>query len=59
MKVITGELFNTSFGKMIIPKEQTELFSVGDAVLYHGKKYSILAIVPPTKPNAKWALKVE
>lgn len=59
MKVITGQMFDTSFGRMIIPEEQKEHISVGDHVIYHEKEYSVLAIIPPTKVSAKWALKVE
>lgn len=58
MKVVTGKIYNTSFGTMFIHNEQAEHFSVGDCIEYNRKKYKIDAIVSPTKPEAKWSLKI-
>lgn len=59
MKKLTGEMFDVSFGKLIIHAEQSESFAIGDMVEFERKIYQITAIIPPTKPNGKWALKVK
>ena len=58
MKVVTGDKFNTSFGMLIVYNEQNETFSVGDAVEFDGKEHCVKAIIPPTKPDGKWALRI-
>ena len=58
MKTIAGEMFNTSFGKIIIPVEQTAKYSIGDAVLFEGQEYTVLSVIPPTKPGGNWSLQV-
>ena len=58
-KVITGKKFNTSFGTMIIHNEQDTRLSKGDNVNFENMDYSIVAIVPPTRPDGKWALQVD
>lgn len=59
MKVITGEMISTSFGKMLVYKEQQELLSVGDKVLANDEPYIIRRIYPPSRPSAKWAAELE
>ena len=58
MRVITGDKLNTSFGVMLIHNEQTELFSVGEQIMFDNTIYKIEAVIPPTKPNGKWALRI-
>lgn len=58
MKVITGKMFNTSFGKIIVHNEQTEKLFVGESVVYNGDTLQIKNIIPPTKPDGKWSLSV-
>ncbi len=57
-KAITGTIHNTSFGLFIIPDDQKMVLSVGDTVCLKGQNYAIIGIVPPTRPDAKWSLKV-
>ena len=58
MKAITGAIHNTSFGLFIIPDDQKTAFSAGDIVCLKGQNYVTIGIVPPTRPDAKWSLKV-
>ncbi len=58
MKVIAGERFNTSEGEMIIPNNQKDHFAVNDRIWLDGYEYYVDAILPPSKPGAKWALKI-
>ena len=58
-KVITGKKFNTSFGTMIIHNEQNTKLSKGDDVNFENMNYSVVAVVPPTRPDGKWALQVD
>ena len=58
MKVVTGDKFNTSFGMLIVHNEQDEVFAVGDSIKYDGTEHRVKAIIPPTKPDGKWALQI-
>ena len=57
-KVITGKIINTSFGKMVIHNEQDEHLYVGEKIIIDGTIREILCIIPPSKPESKWALMV-
>lgn len=59
MIVITGDKFNTTFGTMLIPTDQTLRVSVGDIIKYENNEYTVERIVPPTKPDGKWALEIK
>lgn len=56
MKVITGEVFNTSFGKIIAYNEQHLVISVGEPISFNGGNYVVKEIIPPTKPDGLWSL---
>ena len=58
MKVITGKMFSTSLGKMIVHNKQLEEFAVGDNIFFDGNVYIIKGIIPPTNPEGKWSLSV-
>ena len=57
-KVITGKLFNTSFGRIIVYNEISMNFSVGETVLFNNEPYLINDIMPPTSPDGRWAVMV-
>ena len=57
-KVIIGEIFNTKIGTMIVHNEQNDKFSIGDKIIFDNMDYSIVGIVPPSKPDGKWSLEV-
>ena len=59
MRVITGEIFNTSFGKILVHNEQDEIISVGEKVSCDNKLYTVMKIMPPTKFDGKWSLVVQ
>lgn len=59
MKAITGEMFRTSAGLMLIHNEQDKQFAVGERIVHNGREYAVKEIVPPTRPMAKWSLCVE
>ena len=56
MRTVTGELFHTRIGEMLVYNEQEEAFSVGERISYGGLPYIIKRIVFPSKPKAKWSL---
>ena len=58
MKVVTGNMFNTSFGKILVHNEQNEKFVVGEKINHEGNTLEIKNIIPPTKPDGKWSLVV-
>jgi len=58
-KQITGELFDTTWGKMIVYNEQDTCISEGDRVIFEGVEYSVISIIPPSRPEAKWSLQVK
>lgn len=58
MRVITGEMFNTSFGTMVVLPALEDVIRVGDKVKYDGNVYEVKGIVPPTRPDGKWSIKI-
>lgn len=58
-KVITGKLFNTSFGKVIVQNDTDVVVSVGETVLFCGAMYSVKDIIPPTKPEGKFSIVID
>lgn len=59
MKVVTGKLFNTTFGKVLVHNEQAERISVGERISHNNETYTVKEIMPPTKIDGKWALAVQ
>lgn len=59
MIVITGQIIKTSFGEMIIHNEQNDHLEVGEMIEIDGMARKIKAILPPSKPDAKWSLMLE
>lgn len=58
MKAVTGKMFNTSFGTILVHNEQDERFTVGERITYEGNTLEIQNIIPPTTPDGKWSLVV-
>lgn len=58
-KQITGELFETTWGKMIVYNEQYTYISEGDRITFEGTEYLVIRIISPSRPEAKWSLRVE
>ncbi len=58
MITITGKKFTTSFGVFVVHNEQTEPIRRGDTVVYEREEYTVLEIVPPTKPEDKWSVRI-
>ena len=56
MKVLTGEIINTSFGEILLYNEQELPISVGDTVIISGVTREVTKIHPPSVPGGKWAL---
>lgn len=59
MTVITGKSFNTSWGAMIVLPTPPNGNIVGERIKFHGDLYTVKAIIPPSRPGAKWSLQVE
>ena len=59
MKVITGQIIKTSFGEMVIHNEQDDHLAVGEMIEINGMARRIKAILPPSKPDAKWSVMLE
>ena len=59
MKVITGNQFNTSIGKMIVPDNQESIYRKGEKILYEDKDYTIQQVISPSVPDGKWSLMIE
>lgn len=59
MKVITGKMFNTAFGKIIVYNEQSFLISNGERVNFDGITVTVKKVIAPTKPGEKWSVLVE
>ena len=59
IKELTGELFATSFGEILVYNEQEELLSLGDIVLYDGSEREILNLLPPSRSDGKWAVELK
>jgi len=58
IKVIIGKEFNTSFGKFVIPDNQTEIISVNETINYGGILYKVKNIVFSSRPNGKWSIEL-
>ena len=58
MRVITGEIFNTSHGMIIVHNEQNLDISAGDVIRFNGQDYKVKRLIPPTTPNSKWSIKI-
>lgn len=58
MIAITGEKINTSFGTMIILDSETHRITVGDTIVHNNERYIVKELIPPTRPEAKWAIRI-
>lgn len=58
-KELTGELFVTSFGEILVYNEQDKLLSIDDIILYDGSEREIQNILPPSTPDGKWAVELK
>ena len=58
MRTVSGKLFHTRMGKMLVYNEQDERFSLGEKVFYDGLPYIIKHIVFPSKPEAKYSMEI-
>ena len=58
VKEITGQLFETSFGTMIVYDDQSAVIALGDSIRFDGSHYKVEAVIPPSKPEGKWSLRV-
>ena len=59
MKVVTGQQFNTSIGKMVIPDDQEMFMKQGEIIFFEGKRYSIARLVMGCGPGAKHSIEIE
>lgn len=59
LKELTGELFVTSFGEILVYNEQDKLLSIDDIILYDGSEREIQNILPPSTPDGKWAVELK
>ena len=59
LKKLTGELFVTSFGEILVYNEQDKLLSIDDIILYDGSEREIQNILPPSTPDGKWAVELK
>ena len=57
-KVIIGNMFVLQNGIAIVHEDQEEQFTIGEVVVYEGRKYTVKSIVPPTRPDGKWSIMV-
>ena len=57
-RVITGEKFITSFGTMVVLPVLENVIRVGDKVIFNGNVYEVEAVIPPTRPDGKWSVKI-
>ena len=59
MIFLTGTKFETAQGVVIVYNEQRVRLSVDDVVSFEGEDLIIKQIIPPTRPNGKWAIEVK
>lgn len=61
MEKLTGKVFNTSFGKVIIHDQQEELLRMGDIIEYDNKPYRIIGVpmMAGGTPTTKISLVIE
>ena len=59
MIAITGEVFHTASGMIVVPNEQNRVITKGQTVTVNGTSRTILAVIPPTAPDGKWSLKLK
>jgi len=58
LKIVNGELFHTSFGKMIVLNEYVNV-STGEVIQCNGNDYYVKRMIAPSRPQAKWSIEVE
>lgn len=58
MKKISGDLYRTIYGMAIVCNEKEPTLSAGDKVKFEGSAYTVVQVIPPPKPDSKWALEV-
>lgn len=58
MIAITGTVFNTANGMIVVHNEQNVAIIKGQTISVNGTPRTILAVIPPTAPDGKWSLKL-
>ena len=58
MKVITGNQFNTRYGKLIVPDDQESIYRIGERIRFENDEYTIQQVISPSVPDGKWTLMV-
>lgn len=58
MRTITGEVFHTIYGTLLIPDEQDRIYRAGEKLVCAGLPFVIDRILAPTAPGGQWALKL-
>lgn len=60
MKVLTGKMFRTTHGSLIIIDNQMDVLpvAVGDIVEFENEAYTVTEILVPSKPDVKWGVYV-
>ena len=58
MKVITGEMLNSSLGKCIVCDHPQEEIRIGDTIVFQNKTFTIVEIIHSSGPSMKLALVV-
>ena len=58
-KVITGKKIKTSFGVAVVIDDESCCIEVGEQIIFEGNAFAISEIIPPSKPNGKWAIVIE
>ena len=60
MKQLTGELFHLSGGiTMLIHNEQEMQFHDGQKIVFEKRIYAVIAVIPPSRPDGKWSIRIE
>lgn len=58
MRTITGEVFHTIYGTLLIPDEQDREYREGEKLVCEGLAFVVDAIHAPTTPDGEWALRL-
>lgn len=59
IKKLSGALFITASGEILVYNEQDESLSLNDVIFYDGSEREIQNILPPSKPDGKWAVELK
>lgn len=58
MRTITGEVFHTIYGTLLIPDEQDRIYRAGEKLVFAGLPFVIDRILAPTAPGGRRALEL-